>query len=193
MWPLSRRTTRAVLSLRSSVAVAIVGAVIGTAKANIDPAGYQTMSPFRCPEFGGPGIQFGVDQEGNGVRLRYGWGATKRQHLDHFLQVQSGTVTLTGPNGFSITDQWSVGSATGWTAPPYTQGTGIAPSGKQVPIFRTDKFTNFGTNLPAGDYSLTMDLQVSQAVPDGYHSTGPGSWLKVTNCPVTIGPGPLPS
>ena len=125
-------------------------------------------------------------EAGGGVRLRYGWAAKNTSQNDKFLRVQSGTVTLTGPNGYSVTDSWAPGDASGWTS--YTQTTGTAPNGKTVPIFETHKWTYFGF-LPAGNYSLSVDLTVKSAVTDGWTSVT-GTWLKVTNCPVTVNQGP---
>ena len=48
-------------------------------------------------------------EAGGGVRLRYGWAAKNTSQNDKFLRVQSGTVTLTGPNGYSVTDSWGSG------------------------------------------------------------------------------------
>jgi len=170
-------------------ALVIAGALAGAASANIDPQGYQRITPYRCPEFGGPGIQFGTDQEGLGVRLAYGWAAQQTVQLDQFLAVQSGTVTLTGPNNYSHTDSWAKGDTTGWSPYTVTQGT---PPGQSQPtdVYLTQKFTNFGNGLAAGNYLLSVDLRIKTGVNDGYGAAKPGSWVKVTNCPVTITQGP---
>jgi hypothetical protein len=187
MRPIRRFNGRAVFAAAFVAGLAVVGTVVGVAGANIDPDGYQRITALQCPEYQNQPIQFGTDQEGNGVRLRYGWAAKQQTQLDKFLRVQSGTVTLTGPNGFSVTDSWATGNTTGWT--PYAQTTGTPPNGKPTPVWETHKWTYFGF-LAAGSYSLTVDLRISSAVTDGWNAIGGGSWLKVTNCPVTVNQGP---
>jgi hypothetical protein len=168
-----------VLVAVSALAAGLTGSAVAIPP---DPAGFQTMSPYACPDFGRTQPIFDSTAP---IRIKYGWGATTTSQLNTFLRVQSGSVTVTGGPTAVAPDVWGVGDATGWSA-FFPQLLVLPGGGTTLNGWATKKYTVFGTLAP-GTYTLNIVLTVNSNVPDGPGSTvKKGAWLTITNCPFTV-------
>ena len=160
------------LTLLSLAALAL--AVTGSASADHDPG--VNVSPWTCGSNAG---QFTTTQV---IRVNYGWGALEPAQLDRFLQIQSGSVQVTGPNDYSFTEIWSKGDATGYS--PYFAATLTPPGGGTTHSgWSTHKHTYLGT-LAAGTYTLAFQLTLAQSISNGFLVLQTGS---LTNtCQFTV-------
>lgn len=151
--------------------------------------GYQIIKPYgfaaSCgsfrsgPQYVSPNLP---------VRLQYGWAALQTQQLDQFLAVQNGTLTLTTSAGDPVYSKtWATGETTGWSSYSPQQ---LTPSATQDGATYYDGWAtwrneDFG-QLQTGTYYLSMDLQLTTGVNDGFGAGTPGSWIKLTNCELIV-------
>jgi hypothetical protein len=157
-------------------------------------SGVQNINPYHCPSgvgvgFGSPWVVSATESGGDPVRMNFGWAALQTNQLDKFISVESGTVTLTDPNGNVVYhDSWG-GDMTGWDAYNATQ---VTPNGTTFKSgFGTKRHELFGglsNPNPGTDavYNLTMDWELGKAVNDGFGAYGPGPIVQVTNCPIIV-------
>ena len=169
--------------------------LVAAGAASAAPSDYQNISPYRCPtSTGGFGpaqpVLSASESGGLPVDLHFGWASLRTVQLDKFLAVQNGSVTLTDPSGAVVfSDVWATGATAGWG--PYTS--------TQVTADGTHFYSGWGTRrdeilgplsnpVPGTDatYHLSMDLELTKAVNDGFGASQPGPWIKITDCPLVV-------
>lgn len=165
----------------------------------------QDLAPYRfpvtCGGFASEGTVVRVSAAESGglpVRLRFGWAALQTEQLDQFLKVQNGAVTLKAPDGTTyFADNWGTGVmdfdpllTSGWGSyQAVTLSPDANPDGAKYPGWATSRYELFGQLHSGADgvdavYLLSMDLQITTGVNDGFGAGIPGSWVKLTDCPL---------
>jgi len=173
-----------------ALGVLVAGADSGTARAS----GVQNINPYHCPNgvgvgFGSPWVVSAAESGGDPVQMSFGWAALQPSQLDKFISVESGSLTLTDPDGHLVfSDSWG-GDMTGWDAYTPTQVTADGVHFKQgVSTKRHEQFGELSNPNPGTDavYTLTMDWSVGNTVKDGLNTYKAGPIVQVTNCPIIV-------
>lgn len=178
---------------RLFVLVVVLG-VFAVAGGAARATGVQNITPYHCPTgvgvgFGSPWVVNAAESGGDPVQMTFGWAALHTNQLDKFIAVESGSVSLTDPDGNLVFHESWGGDKTGWDAYTATQVTANGTNFKSG--YGTRRHEQFGllSNPNAGTdavYNLTMDWELGSAVNDGFGAFGPGPIVQVTNCPIIV-------
>ena len=117
-----------------------------------------------------------------GNYLRIGWGTITEAQSYNFLAAQSGTLSITGPNG-SQSWTWAAGNTANWTVPALVSAPGNQLNGGK-PIWFTGAF--FQVNLAPGSYTISANLAINKTVQDGGGAIKAGSWFTTSACSLVV-------
>jgi hypothetical protein len=130
-----------------------------------------------------------AESGGDPVQISFGWGALQPSQLDKFLASESGSITVTAPNGNTVfSDSWDSTDNSGWSA--YAPATLTANGTTFVQGVATKRIEVVGalSNPVAGSdatYRVNMDWGLAKSVNDGFGSSK-GPIVTLTNCPLIV-------
>ena len=170
------------------LAAALVGA--SAASANNFPIYHcPWTSPSLGTSYAGDAIYV---YDGGGIHqpltLHFGWGASKTALLNNFLAAQSaadgGTIYDSSGNVVWQYGGWGIGGDSSVWSSPFA-ATLQTPGGTTVNGVASTHNVPIPTLAP-GTYDLTLELDLSKTVLDGFTQAKAGAWYKTTSCPFTV-------